>query len=102
MTLFSSRIPLFSFCLADLSIRESGELKSLLPLCDGQYMILAMTVFLLLNLVHGCLSSNTLLLDFSYDEHIVALPISPDSFWFGLFLSDINMATFVCFLSPFT
>ena len=58
-----------------------------LSLCEGQYVIYAVIVFLLwtwvpLCLVHRCLDLQCLLLGFSFDEHLNVLPYL---FWFVWF-----------------
>ena len=59
MILFKSSISLFTFCKDDLSIGESGVLKSPTITVEGQSVILAVVLFLLqiwvpLCLVHKC------------------------------------------------
>lgn len=92
MTLFNSRISLV-FCLDELSIFESGELKSLTISMRGLMCgFSCSSVSTLMNSeapvwVHKSLKYNTFLVDFSFSKYVVSsFSITADLFWFEVYL----------------
>ena len=92
ITSVSFTVTLLSFCFHDLSITESGVLKSPTIVVWGSMCALSFCMFPLhmwacLYLGHRYLELRVQLGDFSFDEYEVSFPIFFDNFWLKVYFT---------------
>jgi ABC-type branched-subunit amino acid transport system permease subunit len=98
MTSPSFTVSLFSFCLNDLSIGESGVLKSSTLIVWGSMCVLSFSKVSFMNVGAFAFGAQMLLVDFPLDEYKMSSSSCLLTVGLKSILLDIRMATPTCFL----